>query len=86
MSPRSKGYFKARGLDVRVVAHGSSPESIRELKKGKVDLACCGAFNLMTDVLAGDSDLRCAWRSPEGSLRIRLSLIEPVERIDRYDE
>lgn len=54
-----QGYFKARGLDVTLITNGSSPESIRDLKAGRIDLACCGAFNLVKEAFAGTSDLRC---------------------------
>jgi ABC-type nitrate/sulfonate/bicarbonate transport system substrate-binding protein len=54
-----RGYFKAQGLDVTLIPNASSPESTRDLKTGRVDLACCGAFNLVQDVLAGTSNLRC---------------------------
>jgi len=56
---QEQGYFKAQGLDVTVETYESSPESIKELKAGRVDLACCGAFNLVKEVLAGVSNLRC---------------------------
>jgi len=54
-----QGYFKAQGLDVTLVTNASSPESMRDLKDGRIDLACCGAFNLVQDVFSGNSDLRC---------------------------
>lgn len=55
----AQGYFAGQGLDVSLRDNVSSPESIRELKNGSIDLACCGAFNLVKDVMAGASALRC---------------------------
>jgi NitT/TauT family transport system substrate-binding protein len=54
-----EGFFKEQGMDVDLVPHGSSPESIRDLKAGRIDLACCGAFNLVRDVMTRKSTLRC---------------------------
>jgi NitT/TauT family transport system substrate-binding protein len=54
-----RGYFTAQGLDLTLVRNTSSPESMRDLKTGRLDLACCGLFNLVKEVFAGTSNLRC---------------------------
>jgi ABC-type nitrate/sulfonate/bicarbonate transport system substrate-binding protein len=56
---QERGYFKAQGLDVTIKTNISSPESIKDLKAGRLDLACCGAFNLVQEALAGPSKIRC---------------------------
>lgn len=56
---QERGYFKAQGLDVTVKNQASSVETIRDLKAGRIDLACCGAFNLVKEVLGGTANLRC---------------------------
>jgi NitT/TauT family transport system substrate-binding protein len=55
---QEQGYFKAQGLDVTVKTNVSSPESIKDLKAGHIDLACCGVFNMVKEACAGGSNLR----------------------------
>jgi len=55
----AQGYFAGQGLEVSLRDNAGSPESIKELKNGSIDLACCGAFNLVHDAMAGASGLRC---------------------------
>jgi NitT/TauT family transport system substrate-binding protein len=55
---QDQGYFKAQGLDVDIKTYASSPESLKDLKAGHIDLACCGIFNLVKEALAGGSNLR----------------------------
>ncbi len=54
---QEQGYFKDQGLDVTVKANVSSPESIKDLKAGHIDLACCGAYNLVKEAFTGESNL-----------------------------
>ena len=54
---QEQGYFKDQGLDVVVKPNVSSPESIKDLKAGHIDLACCGVFNLVKEVCAGGDNL-----------------------------
>jgi NitT/TauT family transport system substrate-binding protein len=55
---QEQGYFTAQGLDVTIVDNAGSPESISDLEAGRLDLACCGAFNLMKEALAGAGNSR----------------------------
>jgi NitT/TauT family transport system substrate-binding protein len=51
------GYLKDQGLEVTVKANVSSLESIKDLKAGHIDLACCGVFNLVKEAFTGASNL-----------------------------
>ena len=55
----ARGYFKAQGLDLTLTTDASALESIRDLNSGRVDLACCGAFDFVQDVFGGASKPRC---------------------------
>jgi ABC-type nitrate/sulfonate/bicarbonate transport system substrate-binding protein len=55
---QEQGYFKDRGLDVIVKTNVSGPESIKDLKAGHLDLACCGVFTLVKEAFAGGSNLQ----------------------------
>jgi ABC-type nitrate/sulfonate/bicarbonate transport system substrate-binding protein len=55
---QSRGYFTAQGLEVTIRDNAGSPESISDLEAGRLDLACCGAFNLMKEALAGAGNSR----------------------------
>jgi ABC-type nitrate/sulfonate/bicarbonate transport system substrate-binding protein len=50
-------YFKDQGLDVAVKTNVSSIESLKDLKAGHVDLACCGGFHLVKEAFSGASNL-----------------------------
>jgi ABC-type nitrate/sulfonate/bicarbonate transport system substrate-binding protein len=54
---QEQGYFKDQGLDIAVKNNVSSPESIKDLKAGHIDLACCGVFNLVKEAFTGSSPL-----------------------------
>ena len=55
----AQGYFKAQGLDLTLTTNASALESIRDLNSGRVDLACCGAFDFVQAVFGGASEPRC---------------------------
>jgi NitT/TauT family transport system substrate-binding protein len=55
---QEQGYFNDQGLDVSVKTNVSSLESLKDLKAGHVDLACCGVFHLVKEAFTGASNLR----------------------------
>jgi NitT/TauT family transport system substrate-binding protein len=55
---QEQGYFTGQGLEVTVKTNASSLESIRELKAGQLDLACCGVYNLVKEACASGSRLQ----------------------------
>ncbi len=55
---QAQGYFQVQGLEVTLTPSTSSAESEQDLKAGRCDLACLGAFNLTREVMAGPSKLR----------------------------
>ena len=55
----AQGYFKAQGLDLAITTNASPLQSVQDLIAGRVDLACCGAFDLVEAVFGGTSEPRC---------------------------
>jgi ABC-type nitrate/sulfonate/bicarbonate transport system substrate-binding protein len=54
-----QGYFKEHGLEVIVKSQPISVDSLRDLREGRIDLACCAEFGLVGEIFAGVADIRC---------------------------
>jgi NitT/TauT family transport system substrate-binding protein len=56
---QDQGYAKAYGLELDLKPYQAGRDAILDLKAGRLDLACGAEFVLVSEVLAGATDLRC---------------------------
>jgi NitT/TauT family transport system substrate-binding protein len=56
---KDQGFDKQYGLDINIKACSSGEDAINHLRDGRIDVACCAEFVLVSEILAGVRDLRC---------------------------
>jgi len=56
---KDQGYDKAQGLEVDIKACPAGIDAVTDLRAGRVDLACCADFLLVSQIFAGAANLRC---------------------------
>jgi NitT/TauT family transport system substrate-binding protein len=56
---RTRGYDQEQGLELAIKNYQAGRDAVRDLKAGRLDLACCAEFALVSEILAGAADLRC---------------------------
>jgi NitT/TauT family transport system substrate-binding protein len=55
---QDQGYDKKYGLEVHLKAYPSGKDAVNDLRAGRLDVACCAGFILVSEIFAGGKDLR----------------------------
>jgi NitT/TauT family transport system substrate-binding protein len=56
---KSQGYDKNHGLEITIKGYGTGRDATREVRAGRLDLACCAEFVLVSEIFTGADNLRC---------------------------
>jgi NitT/TauT family transport system substrate-binding protein len=56
---KSQKYDKEHGLEITIEPYDTGRDAAREVRAGRIDLACCAEFVLVNEVLTGAHNLRC---------------------------
>jgi ABC-type nitrate/sulfonate/bicarbonate transport system substrate-binding protein len=56
---QDQGFDKECGLEIHLKPSSSGQGAINDLQAGRIDVACCAEFVLVSEVLAGARNLRC---------------------------
>jgi NitT/TauT family transport system substrate-binding protein len=54
-----QGFLKRNGLDATVKLYQTGKLTVEDAMAGKLDVACCAEFVLVSEILAGNTNLRC---------------------------
>jgi NitT/TauT family transport system substrate-binding protein len=55
----NRGYYQAQGLEVVLKEYQTGLEPLRDVRGGRLDLASCAEFALVSEVFRGSTGLRC---------------------------
>jgi NitT/TauT family transport system substrate-binding protein len=53
-----QGYNQAHGLEVALKSYPTGVDAVKDLRAGRIELACCAEFVLVSEIFAGGQDLR----------------------------
>ncbi len=56
---KNQGYDRAQGLEMTIKPFQAGRDAVREVRAGRLDLACCAEFVLVNEIFAGADNLRC---------------------------
>jgi NitT/TauT family transport system substrate-binding protein len=56
---KNQGYDQEQDLEITIQPFEAGRDAVRELRAGRLDLACCSEFVLVNEVFAGSGNLRC---------------------------
>jgi ABC-type nitrate/sulfonate/bicarbonate transport system substrate-binding protein len=56
---QNQGFDKQYRLDIHLKTCSSGQDAINDLQAGRIDVACCAEFVLVSEIMAGVRDLRC---------------------------
>jgi len=74
---QNQGFDKEQGLEFTLKSYQAGRYAIKDLTSGRLDLACCAEFVLVSEILAGQADLRCLSALASGEIE------ELIARRDR---
>ena len=65
---KDRGFDKAQGVELLIKDYQAGRDAVRELKAGRLDLACCAEFVLVNEIMAGAATLRCITAIASGDI------------------